>query len=307
MDAYDTKIAEIASKHLGRTSDGKLMKRYEQPDKHDPSLLVGIPRIINREKYDIETQPVGYEAWHAYEFSYLNANGAPQTGILKISYSAHSPNMVESKSLKLYLNSFDNEKFEFYQDAVDIIRGDLFNTIGTEVNVAIHFDDFYHTWELASPLQIAFDQMDYFGVDIKEYEENVNLLFENVTRHDDPNSDPVTMHTANLRSHCEITNQKDTGNCYIALAGKETPNRESLYKYVISLRNSQHFHENITEIMYDVLWKNFDLDYLFVANLYNRRGGIDIHSVRANSKEVLEYHIGEYDNPFMLFSKTFQQ
>ncbi len=291
---------ELIGKHLGRTSDGKTMKRYEQPEAHDASLLVAIPRNINRIKYNIVTDPVGYEVWHAYEFSFLWPNNQPSTGILKLAYEADSLNMVESKSLKLYLNSFDNEKFNHVEEVTSIIRSDLEKTIGSNVYVKLHFDKYFGFKE---PFKIPFVDVDYEYIPVTSLEEDAKILFSDIQAE----GKPIAVHTANLRSHCEITNQKDTGNSYIFYEGKNVPSEKALYRYIISLRNSQHFHENITEIIYDVLWKNFELKSLLVANFYARRGGIDIHSVRADTHETLNRCMENYHDVDSLFWKTFQQ
>ena len=105
MDDNQSKIEEIASKVLGKTSDGQTMMRYETPDQVDKSLLVGIPRNLNRTHYNIAEQPeefIGIDTWNSYEFSCLLDNGFPISGWLRWSYTAHSENIVESKSAKLY-------------------------------------------------------------------------------------------------------------------------------------------------------------------------------------------------------------
>ena len=104
-------IEQIASKVLGKTTDGKTMMRYETPDDVDASLLVGIPRVLNRTDYDIaEDDFCGMDTWNAYEFSCLLNNGFPISGWLRWSYPSNSECIVESKSAKLYLNSYNMAK-----------------------------------------------------------------------------------------------------------------------------------------------------------------------------------------------------
>ena len=101
-------IEEIASKHLGKTSDGSTMARYETPDEYDSDLLVAIPRKLNRKAYDIDDEKLpfgGYDTWNCYETSFMLENGYPVSGVLKICVPVNSPNITESKSLKLYLFS----------------------------------------------------------------------------------------------------------------------------------------------------------------------------------------------------------
>ena len=101
-----TNINDIASVHLGKAGDGTVVKPYVTPNNIDPSLLVGIPRKLNRKQYKIDSNNLpfeGLDSWNCYEFSTLMNNGFPISGVLRVIYPANSPNIVESKSLKLYL------------------------------------------------------------------------------------------------------------------------------------------------------------------------------------------------------------
>ena len=105
-----SKIEDIASVHLGKAGDGSVVKPYITPDNIDNSLLVGIPRHLNRTAYNIDDSDlpfVGFDTWNCYEFSTLTTNGFPVCGVIRLVYPANSPNIVESKSLKLYMNSFN--------------------------------------------------------------------------------------------------------------------------------------------------------------------------------------------------------
>lgn len=304
----DNDFKELISTHLGKSGDGTVVKPYQTPEKHDKSLLVPMPRSYGRQNADVTSTFVGYEAWHAYEMSFLRHWGMPVTGILKIVYSSDVPFMVESKSLKLYLNSFDLEKFDSVEVVERIITADLSEALQGEVRAKFHAADTIENKYLPSPFNPhQFFNVDNMVVDISTYKEDESLLTEDQWDAKPNGLVSISFHTANLRSNCEITNQKDTGNCYIYLRGKAVPTTVALTKYIISLRDSQHFHENVTEIVYDRLNKVFKPEQLFVGNLYNRRGGIDIHSIRADSPETLSKIIGEYDNARLLYQKTAQQ
>lgn len=292
---------ELISKHLGRAGDGSVVKPYVTPDKHDKSLLVPIPRSYNREKSNITAPFVGYEAWHAYEMSFLKQNGMPVTGVLKIVYGKDVPFMVESKSLKLYLNSFDLEKFDSISQVQGIIETDLSEALDGYIGVCLHDACEINSRNLFTLDMDRFTNVDQMDFNIDEYRENPDLLVASTT-----GLTTQSFHTANLRSNCEITNQKDTGNSYIFIKGKQVPTLESLTKYIFSLRDSQHFHENVTEIVYDTLYNKYQPEQLIVINLYNRRGGIDIHSIRADSWETIDEFMEEYDRPDVLFEKTAQ-
>lgn len=298
-----TDLIKLAGTHLGKAGDGSLVKPYVTPDKHDKTLLVPLPRNLNREKSNIQSANsfTGFEVWHAYEMSFLTKTGMPATGVLKLHYPATSYAMVESKSLKLYLNSFDLEKFESVSEVEQVIREDLSQALQTQVEATLHLA--HEADFAASPFVGPFVNVDDNRWVFTEYKENPDLL--EITKLEKEHA--IWFHTSNLRSNCEITNQKDTGNCYIYIKGTKLPTWESLTKYVVSFRDSQHFHENVTEIMYEILTSKCSPEELLVANIYNRRGGIDIHSVRASKPTIIAAILKDYHNTQYLFDKTPQQ
>lgn len=292
-----TTIEEIAGKFLGKTADGSTMQKYETPKEHDKTLINPIPRDFNREGSNINTEFVGYEIWHAYEMSFLKKSGMPVTGVLRLFFPSDSVSMIESKSHKLYLNSFDLERFDSVEEVERIIAQDLSEQLETNVKVKLHVAD---QAELEPEIfNIQFQNVDNLDVDITQYEEDETQL-------DVIENEELTFHTANLRSNCEITNQKDTGNCYIFIKGQKTPSLEGLTKYIISMRESQHFHENVTEIIYNTLMNKYNPDELYVGCLYNRRGGLDIHCIRADSQGTIDKLMNDYENVDKLFVKTIQ-
>lgn len=299
-------LKALAGTHLGKAGDGSLVKPYVTPKEHDKTLLVPLPRKLNREKSNIKssTSFVGFEVWHAYEMSFLLKNGMPITGLLKIRYSSDSESMVESKSLKLYLNSFDLERFEKPEQVEKIIKEDLSQALKDDVQVCFH--EANQTQFMENPFDITyFPSVDEENIEITEYRENPELLENYKDLGED--SYVLKFHTSNLRSNCEITNQKDTGNCYIFMESRQLPTIESLTRYIFSMRESQHFHENLVEIVYDTLSEKFNPDKLFVAGIYNRRGGISIHSVRATDRDLIDSLIKGYDNVDILFEKLPQE
>jgi 7-cyano-7-deazaguanine reductase len=300
--AHD-ELRALASKHLGKAGDGTIVAAYVTPTQHDNTLLVPLPRSLNRAKSNINSNKfVGYEVWHAYEMSFIGKTGMPVTGVLKVKYSATSESMIESKSFKLYLNSFDLEKFQSKEEVEEVVKKDLSEALIDDVEVTLHIA---HTAEFVqTPFDDFFDNVDDYEYELSEYNENANLLEAAEEKYFVAG---LSFHTANLRSNCEITNQKDTGNCYIFIKGNSLPTKESLTKYIISFRDSQHFHENVTEIIYTTLLEKFKPEELFVADIYNRRGGLDIHSVRASSQALIDILAENYEDTKILFEKTSQQ
>jgi 7-cyano-7-deazaguanine reductase len=312
-----TDIKEIAGRHLGRTMAGESMTPYIAPKIHDAGLLVPIPREYGRAKSGISTPMLGADIWHAYEFSFL-LQGVPRTGVLKFSIPVDSTNMIESKSFKLYLNSFDFEDFESVASVIAFIKNDISSAAGGDVNVDIHTScGLIDNLVGYVPNGMKFIKGANKGsIDIAVYadyrndisfDESINHL-NTLTPSTLNRSDVQYFHTSNLRSACEITNQKDTGHAIIAMMGSNNLDREEVAHFIFSMRDSQHFHENVTEIMYDRLHKHYSPDELLVMNIYNRRGGLDIHPIRYSSHLFAAYidvaHYLKTDNLYRLTSQS---
>lgn len=285
-----------------------LGKQVEYPKSYCPEILVGVPRVMNREIYGIdepETLFCGYDSWHAYETSFLLNNGMPIVGILKIVYPATSVNIVESKSLKLYLGSFSmvslgNTKEEATTQFVRTIKADLSLLLGKEAEVTFYaekpetepfdFNDYRILEDMILPENIRFS----------EYQENPELL----TNHSVNTPGELKICSHLLKSNCKITNQPDWGSVYIYIKADVLPAAGSLLKYIVSLRNENHFHEEICEMMFKRLTDLFHPDALSICCLYTRRGGIDICPVRASQPEFLPNYLPRAD---ILTKKSFRQ
>lgn len=280
-------LNEIASTHLGKAGDGSVVKPYVTPDDVDKTLLVGIPRSLNRTGYGItDNDFVGADAWNAYEFSTLLKNGFPVSGWLKFVYDSDSPNIVESKSVKLYLNSFNMAKLISSVDELymidDMISTHLSEAVGAEVIASIHTG----LVETASPFKRDFIQLEtYCDIDnmvFDKYNESGDILevVEN-------NGRTQAWKSYSLRSNCRVTNQPDWGDVFVVIKGNKSVTPESLLQYIVSMRKENHFHEEICECIYKRLSEAVNPDELFVSCLYTRRGGIDINPVRASSHGTL--------------------
>ena len=306
-----TKIEDIASVHLGKAGDGSVVKPYVTPDEVDPSLLVGVPRVLNRTAYEINEEDLpfdGFDTWNCYEFSTLSNNGFPVSGLLRIVYASDSPNIVESKSLKLYLNSFNMMKNGDTTDEILInieqrIYDDLSKCLGTEsVDVCLMFEDgitrkpiegdFVLVEKFVDPTTITFDQFN-------ESPDTLQVV--------DSDGYPKLWRSSVLRSNCRVTNQPDWGDVYIAIKGDKTVTPESLLQYIVSMRKENHFHEEICECIYKRLQDLINPDELFVACLYTRRGGIDINPLRASSYETIYKYGSGLVDPYSINFKTLRQ
>jgi len=282
-------LNKLVSVHLGKAGDGTVVKPYVTPDDVDPALLVAVPRYLNRTQYDIQEVDlpfVGADAWNAYEFSTLLDNGFPVSGWLKFVYDSNSPYIVESKSVKLYLNSYNMARLiqttsDFWM-IEDRIAKDLSNATGGEVLVNTFFGDV----DTIRPISGDFVSLESFcnveKMEFKDYNESANILevVPSIGRYE-------RWRSHSLRSNCRVTNQPDWGDVYVHIKGDTAVTPESLLRYIVSMRKENHFHEEICECIYKRLWDILQPKELFVACLYTRRGGIDINPARASSDEVL--------------------
>lgn len=314
------KIEEIASKHLGKAGDGSVVKPYITPDNIDASLLVGVPRYLNRTQYNIEDNNLpfeGFDTWNCYEFSALTNNGFPVCGVLRLVYSSNSKNIVESKSLKLYMNSFNMARLG---DSVNDVINNACNIIEKDVGEVLGLND-------AKDIEVAFcDEISPVEVPIVEPSKAafVKLEFVNdveLINFDHYNEDPSILQIINtentsvefkwrssvLRSNCRVTNQPDWGDVFISIKGDKTVTSESLLQYIVSMRKENHFHEEICECIYKRLLDILTPDELFVACLYTRRGGIDINPARATSMEVALKHARGLNDATVNNVKTLRQ
>ena len=283
-------LNKLVGVHLGKAGDGSAVKPYVTPDEVDPSLLVAVPRYLNRVGYGIEEEElpfVGMDAWNAYEFSTLLKNGFPVSGWLKFNYSASTPNIVESKSVKLYLNSYNMARLiESEQDIwkiEDQVQRDISKAIGChDVGVYIAIGDV----DTVRPLKGDFMSLETYcnieKMSFDRYNESSDILevVPSIGRYERWRSN-------SLRSNCRVTNQPDWGDVYIHIKGEKAVTPESLLQYIVSMRKENHFHEEIAECIYKRLWDLLEPEELLVTCLYTRRGGIDINPTRASNYPLM--------------------
>ncbi len=268
----------IASKYLGKKADGS--------DNYDPSLLVAVPRLENRKQYNIDENNLpfsGVDIWHAYEFSALTENGLPVTRLMKIKYDCKSPFIIESKSLKLYLNSFNMSKFgstidECLQICKKLIEHDLSLKLMTDVKINF-LENTTQKIEIFDNFKNIIDYVDQKDLRIENYKESPEVLETETLK----NEQERFLWFDSLRSNCRVTHQPDFGDAFIYYKSKKHIKEISLVKYLCSFRAEYHFHEECCEMIFKRLYDLLDRgDELFVCTLYTRRGGIDICPVRYN-------------------------
>lgn len=305
------KIEDIASVHLGKAGDGSVVKPYVTPDEVDPSLLVGVPRVLNRTAYDIDEENLpfyGKDTWNCYEFSTLTDNGFPVSGLLRIIYPSDSKCIVESKSLKLYLNSFNMMKNG--PTAGDVARkieariyDDLAPVLGTDwLEVSFLDEDFDTRRPIVGDFIQVENYVDTTAITFDQFNESPDTL-----KVVDSDGYPKLWRSSVLRSNCRVTNQPDWGDVYIAIKGDKTVTPESLLQYIVSMRKENHFHEEIAECIYKRLYDLLQPEELFVTCLYTRRGGIDINPCRASNDDVAYRYASGLMDPWSINIKTLRQ
>jgi len=277
-DNYNA-VSEIAAKHLGQVGGAGYKDTY------DPGLLVKIPRILNREAYGIEEDNlpfVGGDVWNAYEVSALTSKGLPVSGMLKIWCPADSQYHVESKSIKLYLNSFNmtvmgDNTAEVIKEIEQRVSNDLSTLLETEAKARLFTTLFEESQKLIGFMDLG-NLVDLDTLEFNSYKsDSSQLKVKEVS--DVPTS--TKFKSDLLRSNCRVTNQPDWGDIYIDIKSKLVPDPASLAKYIVSHRKVNHFHEEICEMTFTHLMEAYKPEELMVACLYTRRGGIDINPVRA--------------------------
>lgn len=247
----------------------QLGQNTQYPSHYDPTLLFAVPRSENRLKLT-STPMHGTDIWTGYELSWLNPQGVPQVAIGEFSIPAHSPNIIESKSFKLYLNSLNQHVFHSTHELMTQVTHDLSGCAGAMVSMRLH------PVEKLTSGTLDGECIDHLPINITDYHPNKNLL--KAATHGGQHK----WHSHLLKSNCPVTGQPDWGSVYIEMASSLLPTAESLLAYIIAYRNHQDFHEHCVESIYTDLWQLFQPDSLIVYARYVRRGGLDINPWRSN-------------------------
>jgi queuine synthase len=259
----------------------KLGQKTEYKSQYDASLLQPVPRRLNREGLGIvEDQPFnqGADVWTCYELSWLNPNGLPQVAIADVAIDFKSENLIESKSFKLYLNSFNQTKFASIKEVEETIAKDLNQCASGQVSVKIHKLADYTNQPI---MNFAGECIDEQEIQIDSYAFS-NQYLENVAEGEIVEE---TLVSHLLKSNCLITSQPDWGSVQIHYIGKQL-NREKLLRYLVSFREHNEFHEQCVERIFTDLMQFAKPEKLTVYARYTRRGGLDINPFRSNFESV---------------------
>lgn len=260
--------------HLDQAPLGKVS---ENPNQYSPGLLFPISRTENRAKLGIsQSLPFfGVDIWNAYELSWLNKKGKPQIALASFVVPANSPNIIESKSWKLYLNSFNNHRLGSEKELIEILSSDLSKAAGATVSVQLQTPEKSNQGGFKELEGKLLDRLD---LDIDPSQQPDAALLSS-----DPSLGVVeeTLVTHLLRSNCPVTGQPDWASVQINYVGP-TINEESLLRYLIAFREHQEFHEHCVEKIFIDIKEKCHPTKLSVYARYTRRGGIDINPFRAD-------------------------
>ncbi len=257
-----------------------LGKAVGYADKYDPSLLQGVPRSLSRNAINLpNTLPFeGVDIWNGYEVSWLNSKGKPLIAILRCHVPIDSEFLIESKSFKLYLNSFNQTNFASVDEVQALMSNDLSACAGKAVKVELLDFNAFAQLNIGQLNGTLLDELD---ISMDSYDISPELLR---TTNVDVNESLVS-HL--LKSNCLITHQPDWGSVLIKYEGKQI-DHEALLKYLISFRQHNEFHEQCVErIFYDIL-THCKPNKLTVYARYTRRGGLDINPFRSNFEKPYE-------------------
>ncbi|MBC3764908.1 NADPH-dependent 7-cyano-7-deazaguanine reductase QueF [Neptunicella marina] len=251
-----------------------LGKAVEYTDQYAPHLLQGVPRSMNRQELNIvENQPFhGEDIWNGYELSWLNDKGKPCVAIMQVRVPATSPNLIESKSFKLYLNGFNQTRVNTIDELQRMLQHDLSQCAGQQVEVTLFTPAQFATFNVVS---LPGTNIDLLDIEVNQYQPNVSILETS------NNVVSETLCSDLLKSNCLITHQPDWASIAIRYEGPAI-DHASFLRYLISFRQHNEFHEQCVERIFCDIQQQCKPDKLTVYARYTRRGGLDINPFRSN-------------------------
>ena len=265
--------------------DLSLGKQVDYEFEYNPDLLQGVPRSLSRDTLNLAGSGLpfdGIDTWTGYELSWLNLKGKPNVAILECHVPITSKNLIESKSFKLYLNSFNQTKFASAEDVRQVLQADLSACAGEPVEVKLILPEQFSSLQFQEFNGTLLDSLD---VEIDQYSPNTQYL--TVAKSEAGVQETLVSHL--LKSNCLITSQPDWASIQIRYEGKAIEH-EGLLKYLISFRQHNEFHEQCVERIYNDIMQHCQPDKLTVCARYTRRGGLDINPFRSNYEAPYANH-----------------
>ena len=257
-------------------SNAPLGHSVDYPAHYDAGLLFPIARSHNRANLSLSgSLPfAGVDIWNAYELSWLDHKGKPQVGMATFRVPADSPNIIESKSFKLYLNSFNQTRLESMAQLRDYLVRDLSSAAGSDVGVDLILPD---RFDQLAMRELDGEYIDSLDIAIDTYTPDSSLLR--------CTSGPVvseTLASRLLKSNCPVTGQPDWASVQINYRGQPL-DRAALLRYIVSFRDHAEFHEHCVERIFTDIMTACQPEQLTVYARYTRRGGLDINPWRSNT------------------------
>jgi 7-cyano-7-deazaguanine reductase len=269
----------------------QLGKTSAYADQYDASLLFPIPRAGKRLELGITGMPpfVGADLWTAFELSWLNLRGKPQVALAHFTVPSETPNIVESKSFKLYLNSFNNTRFADAAEVQARLRADISEAAWrgapqpSSVGVKLLLPELFDREQVAELDGLSLDRLD---VECARYTPAPDLL--SAAFDEQPVSEVLTSNL--LKSNCLVTGQPDWGSVRISYSGPQIE-QEGLLQYIVSFRKHNEFHEQCVERIFMDIWTRCKPAKLTVYARYTRRGGLDINPFRTSHPQAMPANI----------------
>ncbi|MCG3879852.1 NADPH-dependent 7-cyano-7-deazaguanine reductase QueF [Psychrobacter sp. Ps6] len=268
----------------------------DYPTEYSPETLYPIARSMGRDAigWHANKLTVGVDWWQAFEISWLNLQGISQVAMARFSIPASSPFIVESKSLKLYLNSINFTEFASWNDVQALIAKDLSACLQAEVQVELFALNDAASLLIAQPTGICIDDAlagstgkialtehpDASLLSNDETEASSEILANN-------SNQPYAFYSNLLRSNCPVTNQPDWGTLAVSITTDKTFNNANMLRYILSFRQHNGFHEQCVEQIFADLSEHYKPSELMVRAWYTRRGGIDINPCRVSDMALL--------------------
>jgi 7-cyano-7-deazaguanine reductase len=276
---------------MNTPEQSQLGKAASYADHYDPGLLFPLPRAKQREQLGISGQPVfvGADLWTAYELSWLNMRGKPQIALGRLVVPCESTHLIESKSLKLYFNSFNNSRFESLAHVRKVMQQDLSEAVwrGGPMQAGVGV-------QLLLPEQFALEKvqelegvdLDRLDLECTEFQPAPQLL--KAASHEKPVTETLCSNL--LKSNCLVTGQPDWGSVAISYSGPQIE-QAGLLQYLVSFRNHNEFHEHCVERIFMDIWTRCQPSKLSVYARYTRRGGVDINPWRSSHPQAMPPHV----------------
>ena len=272
---------------MNRPEDSHLGRSVAYADQYDASLLYPMARLPKRQEIGVPaTLPfMGADLWTAYELSWLNARGKPLVALAQITVPCETPNIVESKSLKLYLNSFSNTRFVDSAEVLASLRADLSEAAwrGSDQSGSVGIK-LLNAEQFAQQSVQELDglSLDRLDIECDHFHPAPELL--SAALEEQPVSEVLTSQL--LKSNCPVTGQPDWASLQISYSGPQI-DQAGLLQYIVSFRNHNDFHEQCVERIYMDIWMRCKPTKLSVYARYTRRGGLDINPFRTSHPQPL--------------------